>query len=534
MGAGQSLPVGDATCRPTYIVFRRTDTGTYTPYMFETPQALGKWVFDDSIAPPVAAVAAAAPLPTPPLTTAAPPTEKKEEPEPELVPESDFHTLADIFLNSSFLQLSRAGSLPRLSLNEKEAKLLAEFVAENPDVYSPRLFKQDTLLPSLKTPAVLQNEAFRAACREMSGILASRLEASSTSDFSSFTEAFKKLNTLFQTGEHLREWNALWKGMTFEGVGVWGAETAPNILKEVLLNWCRDEKPTDAVRKFMLKVYIVQNYFIQMPGCVDQSILQIKLKEVTSSEFLSRFLKDLGDTSAKGGDAGENPTAMILPRDFASWLVNGTTYTHCKAAFAELGVEQVRKTHGQVFSNVYRKRAVKQMGGKGAPISGVGLYALFTPSVNSGVEYFNIKDIMLNAYESEEQTTSSFEGAVTGAGESSLITLDHIGKYSSLMDLYNAERDKVCAGANSGGAARGLKFREKLPPPEDETELEYQLRCHPELFPSGSVVVMESPLDKYLRERDNIDASRVKATVEKPAKAEEWTPSAETRITHVA
>lgn len=519
MGAGQSLPAGDATCRPTYIVFRRTDTGAYTPYTFETPHALGKWVFDDSITSPVA-VTAAAPQPTPPLPTVAP-TEKKEEPGPELEPDSDFHTLADIFLNSNFLQLSQARSLPRLSLNEKEAKLLAEFVAENPDVYSPRLFKQDTLLPSLKTPAVLQNEAFRTACREMSGILASRLESSSTSNSSSFTEAFKKLNTLFQTGEHLREWNASWKGMTFEGVGVWGAETAPTILKEVLLNWCRDEKPTDAVRKFMLKVYIVQNYFIQTSGCVDQSILHVKLKEVTSSEFLSGFLKDLEDA--------DNTTAMLLPRDFATWLVKGTNYTHCKAAFTELGVEQVRKAHGQVFSNVYRKQTVKQLGGKGATISGVGLCSLFTPTVNSGVEYFNDKDMMLTAYESEEQTTGSFErlatGTGTGTGDSSLITLDHILDYPSLMDLYTAERDLVCAGANSGGKAKDLKFREKLPPPEDETELEYLHRCHPERLPSGSVVVSG---------QDNTDASRVKATGEKPVQAEEWTPPAETCITHVA
>jgi hypothetical protein len=323
------------SCMPTYIVFRRSDSGGYTPYTFDTPQLLGKWVLDQTSVnlSEVKKVGTAAEA-------------QEEEGVEGQAPEIDFKKFVPPLFNSPFLlEPIKYIQMNSINLSNTEIQVILDLLIEHSAVMIPHIFNPTAIMPILSSKATHANKGFQKACLESRHILQCRLENAwfSAEDRAALPIVCNKLYKLLLNGEHLPAWNENWKAVTFEGVAAWEEATVPQIVKGLLLDWCRGDTPSEAVRNFVLKMYIVRNYQVATspPG-----------QAVGSTEFLSTFLSDMCVTGSP---------SLPLPSAFASWVVKGTTYAHCKAAFADLGIKQVRKAGGQFFANLVRGSALTKL-----------------------------------------------------------------------------------------------------------------------------------------------------------------------------
>lgn len=124
-----------------------------------------------------------------------------------------------------------------------------------------------------------------------------------------------------------------WKDVTIEASEglVWGAAAAEKTAEKLLIHWWKNQKPTDAMREFMLRAIVLQYY----KHTTEASI-------IGSSEFLTSYTECVQRMGKEG----------VLPAAFMDWVTRGTAYKHCKNALTALGIASVRRSDGQKYANL--------------------------------------------------------------------------------------------------------------------------------------------------------------------------------------
>jgi hypothetical protein len=108
--------------------------------------------------------------------------------------------------------------------------------------------------------------------------------------------------------------------------------TVDAMAERLITAWWGREKPTDAMREYMLQVLVVRFY-----------VPTAEATTIGSSEFLQTYM----DCVRQIGTSGK-----LFPAAFLQWVTSGTTYKNCKSALQGLGIASVRRSDGQKYANL--------------------------------------------------------------------------------------------------------------------------------------------------------------------------------------
>jgi hypothetical protein len=107
----------------------------------------------------------------------------------------------------------------------------------------------------------------------------------------------------------------------------WTFETAYDITQSLVHAWWSGAKTTDEIREFLLKVTAIQVF----------KNTKIAVS-IGSAELIDVYMK--------------NVYKIGLPTSFVDWATKGTRHSHCKKAFSEIDIPQVRRSEGQRYVNI--------------------------------------------------------------------------------------------------------------------------------------------------------------------------------------
>lgn len=505
-----------ASCIPTYIVLRRVEGGTYTTYTFSSAKDVSKWAIDE--------ISSSVPTSRPGPSLVSEIVAEQQTPISKFIARTlNGHELTDFFeseaellLCSEFLQnidtMSDASVLP--ALTESQSELLATYITSAPDIYVEKLF----IATDKQKKAVLYNiPIFVQACYKKKYKLAGRLLKGNINN--SVIRVFQGLDTFLREGKYQICWDKHWdKNVTFNGVGSWKKENVDAILQDCMRSWLRDEKPSDSIREFFLKAYIVKNFVIYNSPNV--TFLD-RDRDIGSSEFLASYMSTMTNKWTGG-----------LPAEFASWISKGTTFVHCKAALTSLGVKQIRRSSGQVYQDILFKpyNYDPSMKGHQSELTSMSFHEPCDGSLP-----FNKEDISLSGGDLCEYE----KGPAETDGDNALFTENFREMIAGLepgkspLDIYRSLRDDL---------AKIDELDKTLPPtPKYKTFNEWLKATDPD----NQLALKESFWVKHLhteienRQGDyypNADINKAATKAKEsdtPSVQIVWTPDEETRITHV-
>lgn len=341
MGVASSLPTGTESCTPAFIVFRRDAAGTYTPYTFGNIQELGRWAIDT-----VTEVMTTAPTTTPTSTviTHAPIAPigildwKKNTDGIKKIADEIFNLPIRGSYNNFGVLIDEKNIIKLTSI---EIGVILTLFKEKPALIAEKLF------PGLKKEHIqyLNQWGFIEAVDPDLIHLEKALKSYITIEEAlvennEFLFVVKRLHNYLIEGLHHISWRSSMPLLKFDDVGMWTDKSAPIILEECLRSWLTSEKPSDSIRNFFIQTYLVQNYR-RLDGLGTR--LLSESSEVSSSCFLKGFTDTMND---------ESSVISGIPSVFTKWVAKGVSYTNCKNALSQMGVEQIRKASGQFYKNI--------------------------------------------------------------------------------------------------------------------------------------------------------------------------------------
>ena len=96
----------------------------------------------------------------------------------------------------------------------------------------------------------------------------------------------------------------------------------------VVKEWWTQQKPSDELREFMIKLIVVRSF-----------------KKTSETDFI-------GSSEFRDVYISLIPNLTTALPSFVEWATQSTSFAHCKKALGELGIPQARRAEGQRFTNL--------------------------------------------------------------------------------------------------------------------------------------------------------------------------------------
>ena len=119
-----------------------------------------------------------------------------------------------------------------------------------------------------------------------------------------------------------------WKDAKVETEHFKPLENPIECTNRVVKEWWTQQKPSDELREFMVKLVVVQSF-----------------KKTAESDFI-------GSSEFRDVYFSLIPKLTPVLPSFAEWATQSTTFAQCKKALGELGIPQARRAEGQRFTNL--------------------------------------------------------------------------------------------------------------------------------------------------------------------------------------